>query len=81
MMGYSPEDTPFLSNTITYTIHTNNKMFKHYLKDMKVCLVEVLDSRNYEPIGHSYINWLTYMKSTEDNQPMVEKDEKANKYE
>jgi hypothetical protein len=56
-------------------------MFKHYLKDMKVCLVEVLDARNYEPIGHSYINWLTYMKSTEDNELLTEKDENPNKYE
>jgi hypothetical protein len=51
-------------------------MFKHYIKDMKVCLVEILDSRNYEPIGHCYINWLTHMKSIEDNQPFYEKDQK-----
>jgi hypothetical protein len=56
-------------------------MFKHYIKDMKVCLVEILDSRNYEPIGHCYINWLTHMKSIEDNQPIYEKDQKISEYE
>jgi hypothetical protein len=39
MLGYSQSECPYLSNNITFTIHTNNKMFKHYLKDMRICLV------------------------------------------
>ena len=48
-------------------------MFKHYLKDMRVCLVEILDDRNYEPIGHCYINWLTHMRPIDDAQMFVDK--------
>jgi hypothetical protein len=38
-------------------------MFKQYLKDMNTCVIGIYDSRNYEPIGHFYLNFLMYMKS------------------
>jgi hypothetical protein len=41
--------------------------------DCKVTEIEIVDSRNYEPIAFAYLNWVTYLKVMGDKQMYADK--------
>jgi hypothetical protein len=40
--------------------------FKQYLIDTRITKIEVVDSRNYKCIGTTYINWLSILRTIND---------------
>lgn len=35
--------------------------------------LEIVDNRNYKPVGIAYLNWLTHLRSIEDKQTYIDK--------
>lgn len=65
LWGLPSEQTLEQNGSLVYEIRTSSAMFREYLRDMRVSVVRLCDSRNGEELGTGLVNWLLYIRKTE----------------
>lgn len=55
-----------LASALHFDVVAPNAVFKQYLIDTRISSVEVVDSRNYKSIAVGFINWLSILRSIND---------------
>lgn len=56
----------YIDKIVHYEVVVPNTAFKQYLIDTRITKIEVVDSRNYKCIATTYINWLSILRTIND---------------
>jgi len=62
-----------LNSPLHFDVVTPNLAFKQYLIDTRITSIEIVDSRNYKCIAAGFVNWLSILRSINDQTLIVPK--------
>lgn len=65
MWGVSQDYKVEQGKPLVFNVRTNSTLLREYLRDMKVAVIKLQDSRNHEEIGTGLISWILYMIKSE----------------